>query len=135
MVSTRCTVVPRKAKNAIASGPSGVSMATTSTPTRSYDRPRQRSSSWSRWRVSPWRLPKAWSSSWTPPTTPGNLTAIDVQHDHVTLGWDVSTDDVGVVGYDVYRDGSLIAALGTVTSYQNTTVVAETGYQYYNPSL
>ena len=40
----------------------------------------------------------------------------------ITLTWGASTDTggSGLAGYNVYRDGSLIATLGTVLSYQDT---------------
>jgi hypothetical protein len=69
----------------------------------------------------------------TAPSAPGNLTATDVQHNQVTLGWDASTDDVGVVAYDIYRDGDpnpIDSVDGATTSYQDTTVVANTDYNY-----
>jgi chitodextrinase len=40
-----------------------------------------------------------------PPTPPGKLTA-GLASGKVALGWTVSTDDVGVAGYEVVRDGS-----------------------------
>jgi chitodextrinase len=69
----------------------------------------------------------------TPPTPPGDLRATDVQATSVTLRWDAATDPggSGVVGYDLYRpDGSLLVALGLVTTYQDTTVAPATAYAY-----
>jgi chitodextrinase len=51
----------------------------------------------------------------TPPTAPSNLAAT-VNRKKVTLGWSASTDNVGVAGYRVFRDGRLVATV-TVTSY------------------
>jgi fibronectin type 3 domain-containing protein len=64
----------------------------------------------------------------TPPDTesplpPGNLTAVQTSTDHVDLGWDAATDNVGVTEYRVYRDGDLLATLGATTSHTDTTVV------------
>lgn len=42
----------------------------------------------------------------TPPTAPGRLTATS-RGNTVLLSWQPSTDDVGVAGYRVYRDGAL----------------------------
>jgi parallel beta-helix repeat protein len=66
-----------------------------------------------------------------PPTAPGNLAATDIQATRVTLSWDVSTDNVGVSGYDIYRDGFLIDTVGgSTTTYQDITVFPETSYRY-----
>ncbi len=42
------------------------------------------------------------------PTAPGNLTAT-LNGARVDLGWDASSDDLGVTGYKIYRDGALIS--------------------------
>lgn len=44
----------------------------------------------------------------SPPTAPANLRLVQVTPISVTLTWDPSTDDVGVTGYAVFRDGSLV---------------------------
>lgn len=46
-----------------------------------------------------------------PPTTPTNLTATPASSS-VALSWTASTDNVGVVGYDVFRDGQLVQSVG-----------------------
>ncbi|WP_026425631.1 carbohydrate binding domain-containing protein [Actinokineospora inagensis] len=48
-----------------------------------------------------------------PPTTPGNPRVTGVTSNSVSLAWDASTDDTGVVGYDVVRDGQATAVTGT----------------------
>ncbi len=45
------------------------------------------------------------SADTTPPTSPNNVAA-SPSGNTVTLNWSASTDDVGVVGYDVYRGTS-----------------------------
>ena len=66
-----------------------------------------------------------------PPSAPGNLLATDVQFDSVTLDWDASTDNVGVVAYDIYRDAVQIDIVSaSTTSYQDLTVAPTTTYQY-----
>ncbi|WIV55480.1 CARDB domain-containing protein [Amycolatopsis nalaikhensis] len=47
-----------------------------------------------------------------PPSAPANLTLTEPGSGQVALNWAASTDDVGVTGYTVYRDG---AAVTTVT--------------------
>ena len=43
------------------------------------------------------------------PSAPGNLVATEVLALQVSLGWDAASDNVGVVGYDIYRGGVLVA--------------------------
>jgi chitodextrinase len=64
----------------------------------------------------------------TPPTVPANLAAIpgDTQ---ITLSWSASTDNVGVTGYRVYRDG-VQTAQTTSTSYTDTGLTDGTTYTY-----
>ena len=45
----------------------------------------------------------------TPPTAPGRPAAVSVSSSQLFVGWDPSTDDVGVLGYEVLRDGAVIA--------------------------
>jgi len=44
----------------------------------------------------------------TAPTVPGALKVAPVAASEVDLSWDKSTDDTGVTGYKVYRDGTLL---------------------------
>jgi hypothetical protein len=48
------------------------------------------------------------------PTVPTSLQAIIVKGNVVALSWNFSKDNVGVAGYEVYRDGALIANLKAV---------------------
>jgi phosphatidylinositol-3-phosphatase len=49
----------------------------------------------------------------------------------VTVGLAASTDNVGVTGYDVYRNGAKMKTVaGSVTSWQDTSVAASTTYTY-----
>ncbi|MGO4633426.1 glycosyl hydrolase family 18 protein [Streptomyces sp. 2RAF24] len=43
-----------------------------------------------------------------PPTAPGALRSTATTASSVSLAWNASADDKGVVGYDVYRDGTLV---------------------------
>ena len=66
-----------------------------------------------------------------PPSVPGNLIATLVTETQVDLQWDPSTDNVGVVSYTIYRDGSSIDSVGAgTTNYQDTAVSGETSYAY-----
>jgi len=64
------------------------------------------------------------------PSTPGGLTASAVSSSQISLSWTASTDDVGVTGYRVYRNGALLLTLGAVTRLQNTGLSPSTAYTY-----
>jgi len=66
----------------------------------------------------------------TPPTVPTGLTATAVSSARVDLSWTASTDNLAVAGYQVLRDGTLIATLAAVTTYQNTGLTPSTSYSY-----
>ena len=65
----------------------------------------------------------------SPPTAPGTPTGTALASAQVGLSWTASTDNVGVLRYDVLRDGSIV---GTVagTTYTDTTVAPGTTYTY-----
>ncbi len=66
-----------------------------------------------------------------PPTTPTGLSATATSATRVDLSWTASSDDTGVAGYTVLRDGVGIATVGgSSTSYSDTSVVASTSYAY-----
>ena len=58
------------------------------------------------------------------------MTATATSPFSVQVDWTASTDDVGVTGYDVFRDGVFLASVGAVTTYTDTTVVASSTYGY-----
>ncbi len=66
----------------------------------------------------------------TPPTAPTNLTAKAVNPNQVDLSWTASTDNVAVTGYEVFRDSSLLEAIGNVTSYSDNSAQPDTSYDY-----
>ena len=63
------------------------------------------------------------------PSVPVDLQASNVTSSSVTLSWSLSTDNVGVTGYSVFRDGDQI---GTTTgaNYIDTLLAASTTYTY-----
>ncbi|MDQ2810505.1 MAG: RICIN domain-containing protein [Actinomycetota bacterium] len=65
----------------------------------------------------------------TPPSAPAGLAASGTTATSTTLSWNASTDNVGVAGYDVYRNGSQIATTGA-TSYTDTGLSPATTYSY-----
>src|ERR671937_1575399 len=63
------------------------------------------------------------------PAAPTNLTATAASASQVNLSWTASTDNVGVAGYQIIRNGTQIAT-STTTSYSDTTVQGSTTYNY-----
>jgi uncharacterized repeat protein (TIGR01451 family) len=67
----------------------------------------------------------------TVPSTPGTPTSSGIVYNSATLTWTGSTDNFGVVGYNVYRGGVLIGSTTAPTvTYTDTTVAASTTYSY-----
>lgn len=62
------------------------------------------------------------------PSPPQQLNALTTAS-RIDLTWASSTDDVAVTGYDVYRDGFLVATSPS-TSYSDTAVAQGTTYVY-----
>ena len=65
----------------------------------------------------------------TPPNAPTNLSATATAWNQVNLNWTASTDNIGVVSYQVLRNGVQIASVNG-TSYVDTTTQAQTTYNY-----
>ena len=66
----------------------------------------------------------------TPPSVPAGLAAANANKS-VTLSWSASTDNVGVAGYSVYRNGAALTTVsGSTLSYADTTVASVTAYTY-----
>src|ERR1035437_7557776 len=66
-----------------------------------------------------------------PPTVPTLLSATAASATEVDLAWTASTDNVGVAGYQIFRNGSAISSVpGTVLTYADTTASAATTYIY-----
>ena len=64
------------------------------------------------------------------PSKPANLVATAISASEIDLTWAASTDDLGIAGYDILRGGSLIASIGNVTAFADTSVLASTAYTY-----
>ncbi len=65
------------------------------------------------------------------PSAPTSLSASNTTQDTTDLSWTASTDNIGVSGYDVIRDGIVIASVsGTTTNYQATGLSADTTYAF-----
>jgi chitinase len=61
------------------------------------------------------------------PSTPGSLATSGTTSSAITLSWAASTDNVGVTGYDVSRDGTVLATV-TGTSYTFSGLTASHTY-------
>ena len=66
----------------------------------------------------------------TPPSTPANFSATPGGASRADLAWNASTDNVGVVAYDIYRDNTFLASVGAVTSYSDSNAQQGATYQY-----
>jgi len=64
------------------------------------------------------------------PSTPTNLASSNITQTSVNLTWSASTDNVGVTGYDVYQNSSLLGSVAT-NSANVTGLTAGTTYNYY----
>jgi chitodextrinase len=66
----------------------------------------------------------------SPPTQPTGLTATEISPTQVQLGWNDSTDNVGVTAYDIYRNGTLIASSAPPAGYLDQTTQPGSTYTY-----
>ena len=65
------------------------------------------------------------------PSKPGNLTAVAASATQVNLQWTASTDNVGVTGYAITRNGdTLTTTSGTGTTFTDPTAAPNTLYTY-----
>lgn len=64
------------------------------------------------------------------PSVPTNLTATASSSSQINLNWAASTDNVGVIGYDIYRNGIIVGS-STQASYSDTGLLALTSYSYF----
>lgn len=66
----------------------------------------------------------------TAPSTPAGLGATAVDANTVRLSWTASTDNVGVTGYYIFRNGTQIGTIASGASYTDSTAAASTTYTY-----
>jgi chitodextrinase len=64
-----------------------------------------------------------------PPTAPGQPAVININYTSISLCWAAASDNTGVKGYHLYRDGKKILTI-TKTSYTNTDLVPGRKYSY-----
>ncbi|NDI34129.1 glycosyl hydrolase [Chengkuizengella sediminis] len=65
----------------------------------------------------------------TAPSTPSNLTASGITEMSVDLSWNASTDNIGVIGYDIYQGSTNIGSI-TSTAFTVTGLTANTTYTF-----
>lgn len=63
------------------------------------------------------------------PSVPADLTATAVSSSQINLAWTVSTDNVGVAGYKVYRGGAIVSVT-TTNNFSDIGLTASTSYSY-----
>lgn len=76
------------------------------------------------------------SGDTTPPTPPGTPTLVSDTSNSVTVSWTASTDNVGVTGYELFRDGQLCQQTdGTTLTGTCTGLNPKTQYGFYVVAL
>jgi len=66
-----------------------------------------------------------------PPSVPAGLTATASKATQVDLSWQASTDNAGVAGYTIYRDGAtLVTVSATTLTYSDVSVLPSSTYNY-----
>ena len=70
-----------------------------------------------------------WQYDTYPPSIPTGVNAVAASTTQINLSWSASTDDVGVAGYNIYRDETFLKAV-TNTSASDTGLSPDTQYCY-----
>lgn len=66
----------------------------------------------------------------TAPTAPAGLSGTAISTSQIDLKWNASSDNVGVTGYQIYRNGIKIPFNQNVLSYSDKSLSASTTYSY-----
>ena len=69
------------------------------------------------------------SNDTTAPTVPTSLVATAASSSQINLSWNAATDNVGVAGYRLTRNGSVIAST-TATTFSDAGLAPQTAYTY-----
>jgi len=64
------------------------------------------------------------------PSVPTALTTTSISAIQIDLAWNASVDNIGVSGYRIYRNGSMIHTQSTSTSYADNNLKPGTSYNY-----
>jgi hypothetical protein len=71
------------------------------------------------------------SAEANPPSVPMNLTATTSSGTQINMSWAAASDNTGVRGYDLYRNGVLISTTDATTlTYSDTNLVPAVNYVY-----
>jgi chitodextrinase len=65
----------------------------------------------------------------TPPSVPSGVTASAISSSQINLTWAPSTDDVGVAGYRIFRDGTQIGTSAS-SAYSDSGLASSTTYSF-----
>lgn len=63
------------------------------------------------------------------PNTPNSFNGTVFSNNRIDLTWSPATDNIGVVGYKIYRNGSYLTST-TSTNYSDTNLTGNTTYNY-----
>lgn len=67
----------------------------------------------------------------TIPTSPSDILKLRAASNQVDISWTAATDNVGVTGYKVYRDGTLLKNVSAdIFTYSDKTVAPDTSYWF-----
>lgn len=65
----------------------------------------------------------------TPPSMPQNLKAVNTTETSIRIGWQASKDNIGVVGYKIFRDGFYYNNTSEIT-FEDTNLPPKKTYKY-----
>ena len=69
------------------------------------------------------------SNNDTPPSIPANVRALPASNSEIVIVWEASSDDKGVAGYDIYRNGALIGS-SPYPVFSDSGLSSNTNYSY-----
>ncbi len=91
-------------------------------------RPLQESVTWFGGDVT-WWITVTGGADTTPPSVPTGLIAVAQSTSQINLAWNASTDNVGVTGYKIYRNGGYLTSVSGL-SYPDAGLAEGTTYSY-----
>jgi hypothetical protein len=81
------------------------------------------------WSTSAFTAGSSQTSDTQAPSAPTNLAATTQSSSQISLSWSASSDDVGVTGYKIFRNGTQVGTVNA-TTYLDTGLSAATTYSY-----
>jgi hypothetical protein len=76
-----------------------------------------------------WVLVESSAPDGQAPSAPLNVSAVAVSSSQVNLSWTASTDNIGIAGYDIYRNGAFVRSSSTATA-SDSPMLGSTWYSY-----